>query len=71
MHTQAPYYLDEERQWAIDSQELKSSVERARKSCNPRVMVVINPGNPTGTVSVYNVRTHACMHAHTVSWLQS
>ena len=46
--------LDEDRNWAIDISSLKDDLEEARtsadpmKRCDPRIMVVINPGNPTG-----------------------
>ncbi|KAF4526648.1 hypothetical protein B566_EDAN015199 [Ephemera danica] len=41
------YYLDEARDWALDISELERSITEARKCCNPRAIVVINPGNPT------------------------
>ncbi|KAF4529871.1 hypothetical protein B566_EDAN018108, partial [Ephemera danica] len=44
------YYLDEARDWALDISELERSIMEARKCCNPRAIVVINPGNPTGQV---------------------
>jgi aspartate/methionine/tyrosine aminotransferase len=45
-----PYYLDESNNWALDVNELKRSVGEARKSgIVPRGIVVINPGNPTGS----------------------
>ncbi|XP_044514264.1 alanine aminotransferase 1 isoform X2 [Gracilinanus agilis] len=47
---QINYYLDEEHQWALDMAELKRALEQARNSCEPRVLCVINPGNPTGQV---------------------
>jgi len=34
----------------LDSAELKRSVKAARSHCNPRLLCVINPGNPTGQV---------------------
>ena len=40
--------LDEDRNWAIDIPMLKANLDEARKNCDPRIMVVINPGNPTG-----------------------
>ena len=40
--------LDEDRNWAIDIPRLKVSLDEARKHCDPRIMVVVNPGNPTG-----------------------
>lgn len=42
------YYLDEENNWALNVSELKRAVDEARRHCNPRVLCVINPGNPTG-----------------------
>lgn len=47
---QVDYYLDEEAKWGLDVAELERSVKEARKTCNPRVIVIINPGNPTGQV---------------------
>jgi len=44
-----PYYLDEDENWGLETKELKKSVEEARKNgIDPRALVVINPGNPTG-----------------------
>lgn len=45
---QVNYYLDEENYWALDIKELRRSLEEARKHCNPKVLCIINPGNPTG-----------------------
>ncbi|ENN78579.1 alanine aminotransferase 1 [Dendroctonus ponderosae] len=47
---QISYYLDEARNWGLDIAELQRSITEARKVCNPRAIVVINPGNPTGQV---------------------
>lgn len=47
---QVGYKLDEDKNWAINVARLKSNLEEARKHCEPRIMVVINPGNPTGTL---------------------
>ena len=33
--------------------ELKKKLDRARPHCLPRALVLINPGNPTGTLNVY------------------
>ncbi|KFM79416.1 Alanine aminotransferase 2, partial [Stegodyphus mimosarum] len=44
------YYLDEENAWALDIEELKRAITESRKECQPRALVVINPGNPTGSV---------------------
>uniref|UniRef100_A0A667XII7 alanine transaminase n=1 Tax=Myripristis murdjan TaxID=586833 RepID=A0A667XII7_9TELE len=47
---QINYYLDEDRCWALDVTELRRAVTAARQHCNPRVLCIINPGNPTGQV---------------------
>ncbi|KAM4687347.1 alanine aminotransferase 2 isoform 3-T3 [Discoglossus pictus] len=47
---QVNYYLDEEKCWALDIPELRRSLKEARKHCNPKVLCIINPGNPTGQV---------------------
>ncbi|XP_042906500.1 alanine aminotransferase 2 isoform X1 [Parasteatoda tepidariorum] len=44
------YYLDEDNAWALSIKELKRALDEARKECDPRALVVINPGNPTGSV---------------------
>lgn len=49
MH-QIGYYLDEEKNWALDLNELNISLKDAKGKCIPRAIVVINPGNPTGQV---------------------
>lgn len=46
-----PYYLDESKGWGIAVSELEASLKRNRESSpnmQPRALVVINPGNPTG-----------------------
>mmetsp|Transcript_1948 Transcript_1948/g.1407 ORF Transcript_1948/g.1407 Transcript_1948/m.1407 type:complete len:133 (+) Transcript_1948:505-903(+) len=49
--TMVPYYLDEERNWALDIKELETRVKKAKDGgLNVRSLVVINPGNPTGQV---------------------
>lgn len=45
-----PYYLDEDNKWGLDILELQRSLKSAREICDPRVLVIINPGNPTGQV---------------------
>ncbi|XP_058874525.1 alanine aminotransferase 2-like isoform X1 [Acipenser ruthenus] len=47
---QVNYYLDEENCWALDVQELRRAVTVARQHCQPKVLCIINPGNPTGQV---------------------
>lgn len=49
MH-QIGYYLDEDKNWALDMNELERSISEAKKVCDPKAIVVINPGNPTGSV---------------------
>lgn len=47
--TKIDYYLDENKGWALSMDELNNAVISARqKGINPRCIVVINPGNPTG-----------------------
>ena len=47
--TLLPYYLQEEKGWALDVDELKSQTDKARaEGKNVRALVIINPGNPTG-----------------------
>lgn len=48
---QVGYYLDEDNNWGLNLAELERSVNEARKRCNVRGIVVINPGNPTGKIS--------------------
>lgn len=45
---QVNYYLNEDNCWSLDIAELKRAVTEARQHCNPRVLCIINPGNPTG-----------------------
>ncbi|MCJ8745213.1 hypothetical protein PDJAM_G00127850 [Pangasius djambal] len=47
---QINYYLNEEKCWSLDISELQRSLQAAREHCNPRVLCIINPGNPTGQV---------------------
>ncbi|XP_058686021.1 alanine aminotransferase 1 isoform X2 [Poecile atricapillus] len=47
---QVRYYLAEERCWALDVAELRRALEEGRRRCSPRVLCIINPGNPTGQV---------------------
>ncbi len=37
-------------QWSLNTDELKRSIDKARDKCVPKVLVIINPGNPTGSV---------------------
>jgi len=47
---QVGYYLDEDRNWGLDIGQLEKSITEARKRCQVKGIVVINPGNPTGQV---------------------
>ncbi|XP_036606886.1 alanine aminotransferase 1-like [Trichosurus vulpecula] len=47
---QINYYLNEERHWELDVAELQGALNQAKAHCQPRVLCVINPGNPTGQV---------------------
>jgi len=45
------YYLDEEKNWALSPKELERAVKEAKeKGITPRGLVIINPGNPTGSI---------------------
>lgn len=45
---QVNYYLDEENCWSLNVNELRRSLNEAKAYCNPKVLCIINPGNPTG-----------------------
>lgn len=46
-----PYYLDESKGWATNTKDIENIVEDSiAKNIKPSVLVVINPGNPTGAV---------------------
>lgn len=47
---QISYYLDEDKNWGLDVKELERSINEARKTYNPKAIVIINPGNPTGEI---------------------
>lgn len=47
----AMYYLDEVEGWAIPTEDLTRGIDSLKsKGATPRMLVVINPGNPTGQV---------------------
>ena len=49
--TMVKYYLDEDKNWGVDPEEIVSRIKNAKDlGINLRGMVVINPGNPTGNV---------------------
>ena len=47
---QIGYYLNESKGWSLDVDELERAYDEACKTCQPKAIVVINPGNPTGNV---------------------
>lgn len=47
---QVGYYLDESKNWGLDVNELRRALNESKDLYTPRVLVVINPGNPTGQV---------------------
>ncbi|ANB14720.1 alanine transaminase ALT1 [Sugiyamaella lignohabitans] len=45
------YYLDESKDWGTDANKMRDIIEEAkREGLDLKAMVVINPGNPTGSV---------------------
>lgn len=51
-----PYYLNEEKGWQLDLEELERSIQQAKKDGKtPKAIVIINPGNPTG--AIFNAET--------------
>ncbi|XP_053323519.1 alanine aminotransferase 2-like [Spea bombifrons] len=44
------YELDEERGWSLNADNIRRSLSAARRRCQPKVLCVINPGDPTGRV---------------------
>ncbi|XP_064361579.1 alanine aminotransferase 1-like [Dromaius novaehollandiae] len=45
-----PYRLAEERGWDVDVAEVRRALRQARARCDPKVLCVVNPGDPTGHV---------------------
>lgn len=49
--TALPYYLREEDQWSISASEIEDVIKKAKSDgIIPRCIVLINPGNPTGSI---------------------
>lgn len=45
------YYMEEETGWQITVDELEKSYNDSKKlGITPKILVVINPGNPTGSI---------------------
>lgn len=57
---QVSYYLEEETCWSLDIRELRRALEEARERCTPRVLCIINPGNPTGKNTTQQTVTRTC-----------
>ncbi|KAB0368196.1 hypothetical protein FD755_019962 [Muntiacus reevesi] len=47
---QVNYYLDEDNCWALNVNKLRRALQQAREHCNPKVLCIINPGNPTDVI---------------------
>lgn len=47
---QIGYYLNEEKAWGLDTEELERALNDGKQRSSPRAIVIINPGNPTGQV---------------------
>lgn len=63
---QINYYLNEAENWGMKMEELERALSEAKGKCDPRAIVVINPGNPTGQVltkqDIENVIRFAAKH---------
>lgn len=65
--TPISYYLQEELAWSTDPQQIEDLVLSAQKfDIKPKILVVINPGNPTGAVltrdAIKDILTVAARH---------
>uniref|UniRef100_A0A915C7Z4 alanine transaminase n=3 Tax=Parascaris univalens TaxID=6257 RepID=A0A915C7Z4_PARUN len=47
---QVGYFLDEDKNWALEIGELERALKESKDKYDTRVLCVINPGNPTGQV---------------------
>ena len=45
---QIQYHLDRDKNWQVDMGLMGRVLKEAAEECSPRVLVVVNPGNPTG-----------------------
>lgn len=49
--TAVPYYLQEDKGWSIDAKEIEHQIlEQQKQGVKTKILVLINPGNPTGAV---------------------
>ncbi|XP_043923404.1 alanine aminotransferase 2-like isoform X2 [Protopterus annectens] len=44
------YYLHEDSRWSLQVEELRTALYKSRKYCKPKLLCIINPGNPTGQI---------------------
>ena len=52
-----PYYLDETNGWSTDPVDVEQAVISAKaKGTDPKALVIINPGNPTGAILAYDTQ---------------
>lgn len=52
-----PYYLDESHGWSTAPAEVEAALAKAQKDgFDPKALVVINPGNPTGSLLDYKTQ---------------
>jgi alanine transaminase len=52
-----PYYMDETKGWSTEPAEVERAVVEAKaKGTDPKALVVVNPGNPTGSVLAYDTQ---------------
>ena len=47
-----PYPLAEEQGWAVAGEALRQVLRQARVRCHPKVLCIVNPGDPTGELGV-------------------
>ncbi|MFH4974292.1 hypothetical protein AB6A40_001001 [Gnathostoma spinigerum] len=47
---QVRYYLDEDKNWALNTEELERAYHESKNKYDTKVICVINPGNPAGQV---------------------
>lgn len=45
---QIDYYLEEDSNWSVSLNELDTALMKSSHYCEPRAILIINPGNPTG-----------------------
>jgi glutamate--glyoxylate aminotransferase len=61
----AGYLIDEDNNWGLSMQKLQASIDKERAAGrNPRALVFINPGNPTGNCLSYDQLKELALFAH-------